>query len=160
VGLPASILEYPVDSTRMARDLNRAGTLAKHRRLRLIVTHGGGTIPYLYPRLVAGLGPNAAQEFRSFHYDLTATTAPAQTTALLDVTEVDHCLLGFDFPFMEPKTIDLVVAALHLADISTGELQSIRYGNAARLFPRVVARLESKKRGQDRLQQHLRDPGV
>jgi hypothetical protein len=140
----------------MACDLIRAGTMAKHRRLRLIVAHGGGTIPYLYPRLVAGLGTDAAQEFRLFHYDLTATTAPAQTSALLDVTETGHCLLGFDFPFMEPKTIDLVVAALHLADISMGELQSIQYGNAATLFPRVVARLESKKQGQDGLNRPMR----
>jgi hypothetical protein len=42
---------------------------------------------------------------------------------------------GLQFSLLEPKTIDLVVAALHLADISTGELQSIQYGNAARLFP-------------------------
>jgi 6-methylsalicylate decarboxylase len=146
VGLPAPFMEYPFDSTRMACDLIKAGTIATNRRLRLIVAHGGGTIPYLYPRLIAGLGLNAAEAFRSFYYDITATTAPAQTTALLDVADASHCMLGFDFPFMEPKTISLVVSALHLADLSTGDLQSIRYGNAARLFPHVVARLASRKR--------------
>jgi hypothetical protein len=72
---------------------------------------------------------------------MTATTAPAQTTALLDVAQVSHCMLGFDDPFRDPKTIELVVSALHLADLVPGDLRAIRYENAARLFPGVVARL-------------------
>jgi 6-methylsalicylate decarboxylase len=112
VGLSAPFMEYPFDSARMACDLIKGGTMKPNRRLRLIVAHGGGTIPYLYPRLIAALGLNAAEAFRSFYYDMTATTAPAQTTALLDVAEPGHCMLGFDFPFMEPKTISLVVTAL------------------------------------------------
>ncbi len=148
MGLPTPIIEYAFDSTRMACELIRAGTMSRYHDLRLIVAHGGRMIPYLCPRLLARLGPDASRAFRSFYYDMTATTAPAQTTALLDVADVGHCLLGSDFPFTEPWTIAAVVAGLHLGNLSTTDLRSIRHGNATRLFPKVMTRLGLK--GQER----------
>jgi predicted TIM-barrel fold metal-dependent hydrolase len=50
LGLPAPVLEYPFDSTRAINSLILSGTLSRCPDVRFIVSHGGGTIPYLAPR--------------------------------------------------------------------------------------------------------------
>jgi predicted TIM-barrel fold metal-dependent hydrolase len=51
LGLPRPLLEFPFDSTRAVTNLLFGGTLARHRRVRWIVPHAGGTLPFLARRL-------------------------------------------------------------------------------------------------------------
>ena len=130
VGLPAPLIEYPFDTTRMAANLIRSGTLTRYPEVKLIVAHGGGTIPYLYPRLLTALGAPGGKAFPSFHYDLTATSMPGQTQVLLDVVDASKLLMGFDFPFMAPSTAKLMVNGLHLGRFSVPQMRAIERENA------------------------------
>ena len=130
VGLPAPLIEYPFDSTRMAANLIRSGTLTRYPEIKLIVAHGGGAIPYLYPRLLTALGDTGGKAFPSFHYDLTATSMPGQTQLLLDIVDASKLLMGFDFPFMAPSTVKLMVDGLHLGRFSTSQMRGIECENA------------------------------
>lgn len=49
--LPAPVLEFTFDATRMVAELILSGTLMRYRRLRLILSHLGGTLPCLAWRL-------------------------------------------------------------------------------------------------------------
>ena len=51
--LPAPMIEFPFDTTRTAASLLYAGTLARRRRIKFILPHGGGTLPFLAPRIAA-----------------------------------------------------------------------------------------------------------
>jgi len=142
VGLPAPIMEYPFDSTRMASSLIKTGTLNRYPDIRFIISHGGGTIPYLYPRLVTGLGKESGGQFSTLYYDLTATTAPVQMAAIQAIASSKQFLMGFDFPFMNVKMAGPAIAALHLSNFSVSQMRGIQHGNAGLLFPKISKQLQ------------------
>src|SRR5258707_4737791 len=53
-GLPPSLYEFTFDTTRMVANLLYSGTLDRYPNLRLILSHAGGTVPYLTKRLTFG----------------------------------------------------------------------------------------------------------
>ncbi|ORY53765.1 hypothetical protein BCR33DRAFT_761093 [Rhizoclosmatium globosum] len=78
--LPLPIMDYPQETTRMAADLVTSGTTARFPNIKFILSHGGGTVPYLAQR-IAGTGMIAElstpldylqmmEEFRKFYYDV------------------------------------------------------------------------------------------
>jgi predicted TIM-barrel fold metal-dependent hydrolase len=152
MGLNASILEFMFDSTRMATQLVASGAKARHPRVNIICTHGGGTVPYLATR-VSVLAPHfAALEgrpmptgeqilagFASFHYDLTASTAAASQDALRRLVPATQLMLGFDYPMMHPSTI--APSLQRFADYQgwrEDERRAILHGTAQRLLPRLA----------------------
>jgi predicted TIM-barrel fold metal-dependent hydrolase len=155
LGLPAPVLEYPFDSTRAINSLILSGTLSRCPDIRFIVSHGGGTIPYLAPRFapfmaakpgepldLLGPGKWAVMEMlRHLYFDLTASTHPGALAAMLRLMPVSQLPLGFDFPFMPPTTIAPAIASLESFDgLSPDDQQAIAGGNARRLLPKVGAR--------------------
>src|SRR6266403_2040405 len=91
LGIDVSILEFMFDTTRMLTNMIFSGTKNRFSKIKIISTHGGGTIPYLLARIetlekVFGpgkgrpqLSPSDIREgLASFYYDLTAATPPAQ----------------------------------------------------------------------------------
>jgi predicted TIM-barrel fold metal-dependent hydrolase len=141
-GIAAPFLEFPFDTTRVAANLIKSGTMDRNRDLRLILTHGGGTIPYIYMRLTIAAGTDAERALS----DLVAATSPTQTGALASIVPTDHMTLGFDFPFMNPQFIAPAIEALATGKFTAEQLQDICSRNALALFPGVAARLTAKDR--------------
>lgn len=153
MGLNAAILEFMFDSTRMATNLVLSGAKARFPDIKVICTHGGGTVPYLAsrisilePQFGAGEGRRvlSADEvlagLGSFYYDLTASTAPASLDALRRLVPASQLLMGFDYPMMPDTTI---APAQQRFEAYSGwqdaERAAIAHGNAQRLLPRLTA---------------------
>ncbi|KAM7215132.1 hypothetical protein V8F06_009450 [Rhypophila decipiens] len=78
--LPQPVIDYPHETTRTAVDLITSGTLKEHPNVKIILSHAGGTLPYLATRAAHllsdfGLTSNiSADEFlkqaKSFYFDL------------------------------------------------------------------------------------------
>jgi predicted TIM-barrel fold metal-dependent hydrolase len=112
-GLNASVIEFMFDTTRMITNMVATGARKRFSQIKIISTHGGGTIPYLVNRIQTlehtfGVGPGrlelSSEEVRegiaSFYYDLTAATSEAQLGAILKLVPVSQLLMGLDLPFM------------------------------------------------------------
>jgi predicted TIM-barrel fold metal-dependent hydrolase len=150
LGLPAPILEYPFDSTRMLASLLYSGTLARYSDIKLIVPHGGGAVPYLAARIARAAsadfrsGPKTApdeamQLLRSVYYDLTAMSEAGNIALLKEFVPADRLLVGYDYPFRPEATIAPQAATLSgFRGFSDAEKNAIRTGNALRLFPRLA----------------------
>ncbi len=162
LGLNLSALEFMFDTTRMLANMVVSGAKKRFSNIRMISTHGGGTMPFLLQRFQhlevhfgAGHRPTvAADEIRevlsSFYYDLTAATTPVQLLGMLDLIPTSQLLMGVDIPFMPHFTIGEAIKAVECYHkFSSDDLEKILHGNALRLFPRLATRLLS--RGQDRL---------
>ena len=157
LGLHPSGLEYMFDTTRMLTNLVFSGAKARYSEIKIITTHGGGTLPYLATRLqllsqVFGTGPGHApltqqqvrDGFASFFYDLTAATSAAQLFALTQLLPTTQLLLGFDFPYMPQRSIEPTQADVAAWDaFSDEDLKRIAHDNAAGLFPQLAARLNA-----------------
>src|SRR5216684_3046022 len=81
IGLNPSVLEFMFDTTRMIVNMVATGAKKRFSNIKIISTHGGGTIPYLVSRIqmlehAFGVGPGrlelSPEEVRegtaSFHY--------------------------------------------------------------------------------------------
>ena len=112
IDIPAPVLEYTFDSTRMAEKLVASGAKAKYPDIAIIVAHGGATLPLSHQRLVKYWMDGKNDIFDTFFFELTATTEHAQIAALMAMTEVDRCMMGFDVPFMKPVWFDSLQTSL------------------------------------------------
>ncbi len=147
-GLPPSLYEFTFDTTRMVANLLYSGTLDRYPHLRLILSHAGGTVPYLTKRLTFGptIGSylkarapqNLIASLRQLYYDVAMSASPYALPSLQALVDPSHILFGSDYPFMpEPSVADNVAG---LADYEGFDQQAqwmIERENALALFPRL-----------------------
>jgi aminocarboxymuconate-semialdehyde decarboxylase len=125
------------DSTVAVARLLYAGVPARYPRMRLVVAHGGGAIPYVLGRLVRNhviSGGGLADPLESFsclYFDTVVFDTPA-LRLLLARAGAGKILLGSDYPFpigdLEPRRV------VEETGLSAGEEALILGGTAARLF--------------------------
>ena len=147
-GYPAATLEYPFDTTRMITNLVSSGTMRRFPDFRMIVSHGGGTLPFLVPRIArhttrfARVSVTADQiiaDFKTFYFDVTAVSHPHAIDALLAIANKDRLLYGSDHPFMLQSAILQGIEFLNSSPkLDEATRRAIGYQNAQRLFPRLV----------------------
>lgn len=147
--VPQALVEFPFDTTRAILSLLYSGTLARCPHVRFIVSHGGGTVPFLADRIaslarrpsaaaLAARVPNGVEyELKKLYYDVVSIAGnPHGMKAVRSLIPPSQLLLGSDYPYLKPtQTID-ALARLALPD---AEQSAIEHGNAAALFPRLSA---------------------
>jgi 6-methylsalicylate decarboxylase len=149
LGYPRPMIEFTFDSTRAVVNLIFSGTTARCPKLRIIVPHAGGTLPFLARRIgmfgrgfLGGGGKDpviAEEQLRRLFYDLAGSPGSNALAPLLEMTERSHILYGSDYV----HTPEAVVSA-HLAELLSSQLLSpddyraIGRGNALALFPRLA----------------------
>jgi aminocarboxymuconate-semialdehyde decarboxylase len=114
-----------------------AGVLTAHSDLRMLVAHGGGSVPYALGRLCRNFDlhrdeladPRAG--FARLYFD-SVVYDPAPLRYLVEVAGSDRVLLGSDYPFpvMDPRPRAVVEAA----GFDSATVDAILNGNARRLF--------------------------
>jgi 6-methylsalicylate decarboxylase len=145
LGYPRPMIEFTFDSTRAVVNLIFSGTTARCPKLRIIVPHAGGTIPFLARRIgmfgrgLAGGTPIGTEEhLRRLYYDLAGSPGSNALAPLLEMTERSHILYGSDYV----HTPEAIVSA-HLAELlsskllSADDFRAIGRGNALALFPQL-----------------------
>lgn len=142
--VPESIIEWGTDTTRTIASLVFSGTAARCRDMRIIFSHGGGTMPFLTERFVRlplinkSLAPRVPDgvehELRRFYYDTAQAAHPFALASLLKLIPASQVVFGTDFPY---RTAADHVRGLTDYGFSAGDLQAIERDNALRLMPRL-----------------------
>lgn len=147
-GMPAPTLEYPFDTTRAVVKLVGSGTMAACENLKIILPHGGGTLPFLATRTALHLarfsehlkGETAGDvisAYRGFYYDMTAVSHGHAIDALWSLAPLDRLLYGSDHPFMPEPVADTGFDFLKSTVTDDGvPLSDIVARNGDQLFPR------------------------
>jgi predicted TIM-barrel fold metal-dependent hydrolase len=147
-GLPASLYEFTFDTTRFAAQMLYNGTFDRYPGLRMILSHGGGTVPYLAQRLTYGsvimpsLAAREAEDpigaLQHLYYDLAMADSPFSLPSLTAFVPATQVLVGTDFPFMPAWTSEEGAGRVMAhAGYSDDELHRVARGNAVALFPRL-----------------------
>jgi len=102
---PPFVVEYVFDTTRAVVNLIYSGTLRRHPKMRFIVAHGGGTVPFLAQRIASMEGHRSAKgvaevipTLRSLYYEIASTTSAFALRSLQGLAEPTHVLWGSDLP--------------------------------------------------------------
>jgi predicted TIM-barrel fold metal-dependent hydrolase len=144
--VPESIIEWGTDTTRTIASLVFSGTAARCRDMKIIFSHGGGTMPFLTERFVrlpainknvAPRVPNGVEyELKRFYYDTAQAAHPFALASLLKLVPVSQVVFGTDFPY---RTGAEHVKGLTDYGFSAKDLQAIDRDNALGLLPRLGA---------------------
>jgi len=140
-GLPPSLYEFTFDTTRMVANLLYSGTLDRYPNLRLILSHAGGTVPYLTKRLTFGptIGSylkarapkNLIASLRQLYYDVAMSASPYALPSLQALVDPSHILFGSDYPFMPESGVADNVACLLYTSPSPRDLSTSRMPSSA-----------------------------
>jgi predicted TIM-barrel fold metal-dependent hydrolase len=144
-GLPPNPIEYGTDTTRMAMSLVVNKVPTRFPNIKFILSHAGGTTPFLIGRFDArgaqNLDSPAPQgstlwALRTFYYDTAAAFNPAAMYATKRVMGVDRILFGTDYPYGEGNSIVRGLTNSKIFD--EAELDMIYRGNVMKLVPRLA----------------------
>jgi 6-methylsalicylate decarboxylase len=146
---PAFMMEYLFDTTRAVVNLVFSGAIERFPRIRFILPHAGGLVPYFAWRLSVSPMIDARQpqlsraevyrRLKHFWYD-TALSPTAETMACLkEVSLPERVLFGSDWPFANTKVIAAAVKTYEgVTSISPAQRNAIDRGSALSLFPQFA----------------------
>ncbi|MFJ2200516.1 amidohydrolase family protein [Streptomyces violaceusniger] len=147
-GTPAPLADYVFDTTRTALNLVLNGVMSRYPDMRVILSHGGGFLPYAAYRF-SGLtstvvdrereAEDILRDLKRFYFDTALSASPSALPALLTFAEPGHVLYGSDWPFAPQDTGTYYNHYLETyPDYAPGQAEAIDRGNAEALFPRLV----------------------
>ncbi|MCG0286141.1 amidohydrolase family protein [Streptomyces sp. PSAA01] len=147
-GTPAPLADYVFDTTRTALNLVLNGVMSRYPNLRVILSHGGGFLPYAAYRF-SGLtstvvdrernAEDILRDLKRFYFDTALSASPSALPALLAFAEPGHVLYGSDWPFAPQEAGTYYNHYLETyPDYAPGQAEAIDRGNAEALFPRLV----------------------
>ncbi len=164
LGLPPFMIEYPFDTTRAAVNLMLSTAMDRYPNVRFILSHAGGTLPFLAWR-VAELGARlvASAELRSryrvplfdaldgnitpdivmeligrFYVDTANAAGPAVFGALDQTTPPERVLFGTDWPYVPEKIVEVSTRDVDRSLTDPAQRAEVNRGNALELFPRLA----------------------
>ncbi|TAQ84217.1 hypothetical protein B7494_g7454 [Chlorociboria aeruginascens] len=144
--LPQPMIDYPHETTKTAVDLITSNTVRTHPNCKIILSHAGGTFPYLATRAAEmlpdyGLSSKPAEEFiedaRSLYYDLALSGNKYTMGLLTQFAKEENILFGSDFPYAPTKTIETHTRNLEGYQLEKEQRSKIYRSNALRLIPRL-----------------------
>ncbi|MFT0846842.1 amidohydrolase family protein [Actinomycetaceae bacterium L2_0104] len=145
-GTPAPMADYVFDTTRSALNMVTNGVMSRYPKLRVILSHGGGFLPYAAYRFVSvvtALDENRSPEsvlaeLKLFYFDTALAASPSSLPSLLAFAEPGHILYGSDWPFASIRAGSYFNSFLESYEsFDDGESAAIERGNAEALFPRL-----------------------
>jgi predicted TIM-barrel fold metal-dependent hydrolase len=144
---PGFMIEYPFDTTRTAVNLLFSGALERFARIRFILSHAGGTLPYLAwrlsvapmidKRLKARTRAEIFAGLKTFWYDNALASGPQSYGALAQIAAPERIVFGSDWPFCNDAVVAEEVADFTAPDFLPPQtVAAIARDNALRLFPK------------------------
>jgi predicted TIM-barrel fold metal-dependent hydrolase len=157
--IPRALLDWSHETTRTAVHLILTNAVRKFAACKIILSHGGGTLPYVAGRIadigiqtrLSGKTPDEfLEDAKSFYFDLALVGHTAPLRLLLDFARKGHILWGSDYPFVredavaqKSQVIDGVEVGVEM-DVTPGRegngltLTSVTRRAAHMLFPRLA----------------------
>jgi predicted TIM-barrel fold metal-dependent hydrolase len=154
-GVAPSLVEYGADTTRSIASMIYSGTTTRFPDVQFIFSHGGGVMPYVIERFLAGdtaellpgvitrgqgnvppknVPKGVLYELRKMYYDTAQVSNPVSMRALREVVPVSQIVYGTD---SWRRTAAETSQALKAGKVfNDAELFAIGRGNIERILPR------------------------
>jgi predicted TIM-barrel fold metal-dependent hydrolase len=145
---PGFMMEYLFDTTRAAANLVFGGAIERFPRIRFVLAHAGGLIPYFAWRLSISPMIDARMEqispaqvyarLRRFWYDNALSPTAPTMECLAGVAAPDQIVFGSDWPFANARVIAEAVKTYEQVPLSPAQRTAIDRSNAVALFPQFA----------------------
>jgi aminocarboxymuconate-semialdehyde decarboxylase len=142
------LVGFLMDTTLAAAKLVFSGVVVRYPRIRWVLTHMGGAVPYLAERFDRGyrafadcrknIDRRPSEYLQRFYYD-TVNFNPSNVRLALDFAGPDRILAGSDYPH-QIGSIPLMIETIEKLDVSSEVKTKIFGGNASQLLGLESAR--------------------
>jgi predicted TIM-barrel fold metal-dependent hydrolase len=142
---PGFMMEYLFDTTRAAVNLVFSGAIGRFPRIRFVLAHAGGLMPYFAWRLSISpmidkrleqlSGADIYARLGRFWYDNALSPTAETLTCLSAVAPPNQIVFGSDWPFANAGVISEAVKTYEAVSIPQAQREAIDRGNALSLFP-------------------------
>jgi predicted TIM-barrel fold metal-dependent hydrolase len=144
--VPIPVGEVPNETYKAAADLVTRGKKRRYANVRIVLSHSGGSTPFLACR-AAGLAhlqraelsrEEMLADFAGFYYETALSGFETNLVALESLVAPDHILFGSDFP-----AVDFATAAWYTGNVDAyfadrpDQLGAVMRENALALLPRL-----------------------
>ncbi|MGW5655241.1 amidohydrolase family protein [Streptomyces humi] len=143
-GIPPFAADFLLDTTRAAYLLVRSGVVRRYPRIRFVLSHAGGFVPYASHRMAVALAADTGRspldildDLRGFYFDTALSASPAALPTLLAFARPGHVLFGSDWPFAPTAAAQYFANGLD-SGTDARTLAAVDRGNAEALFPRLA----------------------
>jgi 6-methylsalicylate decarboxylase len=151
IKVPAALFEVVHDTTRAVANLVYTGVIKKYPKIKFILSHAGGTVPYLAFRLSLPeyyfmgkivkyfqFPEGVISYLQTFYYDTALAASPYNFKSLRELVDDSHILFGSDNPFANAVVVKNTVEGIEsYNDFSASSRNMIYHENASKLFPRL-----------------------
>ena len=147
-----ALVGFLFDTTLAAEKLVFSGVAERFPRIRWVLGHLGGAIPYIAERADRGyyafkecranIKKPPSEYFKQFYFD-TVNFDPRALKLAVDFAGADHILAGSDYPH-QIGSIPLMLESLHSLSISAADRDKILGGNATQMLNLGAARGEAR----------------
>jgi predicted TIM-barrel fold metal-dependent hydrolase len=140
-GIPPYVADFLLDTTRAAINLARTGTLDSFPKIKFILSHAGGFLPFAAARVAVGASPvgdstDGLRLLRTFYFDTALSASDSALPSLTAFAEPDRILYGSDFPYATAERSKTFTKAFDEYDAI--DHAAVNNLNAGRLFPRFA----------------------
>ncbi|XP_055340701.1 uncharacterized protein LOC129589839 [Paramacrobiotus metropolitanus] len=147
VNLTVSMMDFPQETTRTIVDMVASNVIRDFPNVKIIVSHAGGTLPYVFGRIFTSFYQSAQitktpqqvlEEVRSIYFDIATSKYDLTLDAIMKFAAPERILFGTDFPYNpqgaaeETRNWNDYVKK----NESPGNLLAVNSKNALALFPR------------------------
>ncbi len=142
-GIPSPLIDYPFDTTRAALSMIDRGVFMRHARVKVILSHGGGFLPYVAYRVSGAIAArqrhrtpgSVIDEMKRFYYDTALAAGTSTLRCLLDFAPPDHVLYGSDIPYAPDPSVAWFTRSLDaFCEGNPEQKRHIDTDNALKLF--------------------------
>ena len=149
------LYEFTFDTTRAAINLLYHGVFDRYPKIRWLLAHAGGTLPFLayrssvltiYPVLAQNLNlpnlDNQNLDYAKLFYDTALSPAASAMKSVREVTDVSHIMFATDWPFSNITFVIPGDPAPQLKNsFNPDELLQVNRSNALAQFPTLASRI-------------------
>lgn len=145
--VPAALIEFVFDTTRAVTNLIFSGMLDRYPDVKIILSHAGGTLPFLagrlntfgkLPKLMERAPKGALHYLKRLYYDTAISAFSPSLNALRDLVDPTHILFGSDYPFLpEPQIQEQIAGVADFRGFGEADRLTIEREAALTLFPRL-----------------------
>jgi aminocarboxymuconate-semialdehyde decarboxylase len=144
--IPVPSLEFPFETTRAFVSLLYSGVLAQNRSIRFILSHAGGTVPFLAeriarltarPELQRAVPEGVIEEIRHLFFDTALSANFLALEPLRRIAPLSHIVFGSDYPHAGEATLSATLEGLSKIGLKESEVAAVKRANALNLFSRL-----------------------
>jgi 6-methylsalicylate decarboxylase len=151
LSIPWGLVEFVLDTTRAVANLIATGTFERYPSIRYIISHAGGTVPYIAQRLAFGTmelpdfgtnAPKGAMHYlQRLYYDTALSTSEQVFAALKEFVPTQQVLFGSDWPMVNERVVKIETTGLETSKVLDDATRKAIYrDNALALFPRFASK--------------------